>query len=108
VLFDTSSSDAFVQARATAIGSEVPGAILRSATQQLNGPQATFDDPEGFLNIANHVYVRGSINSCLQPALISTQQTQHLAFSGKSVYFVADNQALPAQMTSLVPKLLVQ
>jgi len=82
--------------------------MLRSATQQPNGPQATFDDPNGFLDIANQVYVMGSIDSCLQPALMSTQQTQHLAFSGKSAYFVADNQSLPAQMTSLVPKLLVQ
>ncbi|KIM87793.1 hypothetical protein PILCRDRAFT_261415 [Piloderma croceum F 1598] len=90
VVFDTSSSDGFVQARATAIGSEVAGAILRSATQQPNGPQATFDDLNGFLNITNSVY------------------TRHLAFSAKSVYYVPANQTLPAQMTSLVPMIWLQ
>jgi hypothetical protein len=107
VVFDT-SSDPFIQARATAIGSEVSGAILRSATQQPNGPQATFDDQNGFLDIANTVYVRGSIDPCPRPALIFAQQTQHLAFSAKSAYYVLDNQTLPAQMTSLVPMIWLQ
>lgn len=57
MVFDTTSEDRFVQARATATNSGVPGAIFRFATQQKNGPQGTFDDPNGFLNITNHVYV---------------------------------------------------
>ena len=40
--------------------------------------------------------------------MILARQKQHLAFSAKSVYYVADNQSLPAQMTSLVPKLFIQ
>lgn len=107
-MFDTSSSDKFVQARATAINSGIPGAIFRFATQQPNGPQATFDDPNGFLDITNHVYVN---NFSQSPSSISIDrsyiQTQHLALVAKSVYYVQDNQMLPAQMTSLVPKLFI-
>jgi hypothetical protein len=62
VVFDVSSSDRFVQARATAINSEVPGAIFRFAAQQPGGPQTTFDQVNGFLDITNHVYVQFPIN----------------------------------------------
>jgi hypothetical protein len=63
VVFDTSSADKFVQARATSINSGIPGAIFRFATQQLNGAQATFDDPSGFLDITKRVYVIGLCES---------------------------------------------
>ena len=61
VAFDP-SNDTFVQARATATGSAVPGAIFRFASQQSNGPQAIFDDPNGFLDITNHVYVSSTMH----------------------------------------------
>lgn len=51
------SNDTFVQARATATGSAVPGAVFRFASQQPNGAQPTFDDPNGFLDITHQVYV---------------------------------------------------
>jgi hypothetical protein len=45
-----------------AINSEIPGAIMHSATQQPNGLRAVFDDSNGFLDIINRVYVKGFVN----------------------------------------------
>lgn len=51
------SNNPFIQARATATNSGVPGAIFRFASQLPNGPQSTFDLPNGFLDITRTVYV---------------------------------------------------
>lgn len=54
----TASNNSFVQARAVATNSGVPGAVFRFASQL--GPaglQATFDNPNGFLSITKQVYV---------------------------------------------------
>ncbi|EGN97443.1 hypothetical protein SERLA73DRAFT_75127 [Serpula lacrymans var. lacrymans S7.3] len=89
VVFDP-SSDTTIQARATAINSGVPGAIFRFATQLPNGPQPTFDAPNGFLDITYSVY------------------TQHLALAAKSIYFIPTTGFAPAKLTSQVPRLLVE
>ncbi|KAH7923217.1 hypothetical protein BV22DRAFT_1113507 [Leucogyrophana mollusca] len=89
VTFDP-SSDPFIQARATAIGSGIPGTIFRYATQLPNGPQSTFGAPNGFVNATTTVY------------------TQHLALAAKSIYFLPVNQTLPAQLTSSLPRLFIE
>ncbi|KII84757.1 hypothetical protein PLICRDRAFT_94907 [Plicaturopsis crispa FD-325 SS-3] len=89
VVFDP-SPNSFVAARALTANSGVPGAIFRFASQLPNGPQTTFDDTNGFLDITKHVY------------------TQHLALVAKSIYFVPGNQTIPAKMTSLMPRLWIE
>lgn len=49
--------DRFVAARATAVAAGVSGAIFRLASQQSGGLQATFDLPNGFLDLTTQVYV---------------------------------------------------
>ncbi|KAH7906363.1 hypothetical protein BJ138DRAFT_1162777 [Hygrophoropsis aurantiaca] len=89
VTFDA-SNDTFIQARATAIGSGIPGTIFRYATQLPGGPQSTFDAPGGFTNATTAVY------------------TQHLALAAASIYFLPVNETLPAQLTSSIPRLFVE
>ncbi|KAJ7084169.1 hypothetical protein C8R43DRAFT_1082852 [Mycena crocata] len=79
----------FIQARATATKVGVPGAIFRSALQQINGLQSVFDLPNGFLDLTSTVY------------------TQHLAVTAKTVYFVAENSTLSAVQTSMIPRLWI-
>jgi len=69
VVFDN-SNNSFIQARATAVNNGVPGAIFRYASQLAGGPESTFADPSGFLNITQKVY------------------TQHLSISAQAIYFV--------------------
>ncbi|KAF9039631.1 hypothetical protein BDZ89DRAFT_1129244 [Hymenopellis radicata] len=83
------SPDPFVQARATATNTGVPGAIFRFASQLEGGPQSTFDLPNGFLDITSKVY------------------TLHLALAAKNIYFVAENTTLPAQIQTFVPRLVI-
>jgi len=81
------SNNPFIQARATATNSGVPGAIFRFASQLPNGPQSTFDLPNGFLDITRTVY------------------TQHLSITAKSIYFVNTNTTLTSQMSFLASRL---
>ncbi|KAI0344122.1 hypothetical protein BDW22DRAFT_1372815 [Trametopsis cervina] len=90
VLFgDIPGTDQFVKARATTIGSQIPGAILRFMSQDPTRLQNAFDSPDGFLNVTNTIY------------------SQHLAVSAKTVYFVPANQKLSAEMTTLTERLIV-
>ncbi|PBK62620.1 hypothetical protein ARMSODRAFT_895428 [Armillaria solidipes] len=84
-----SSSNPFIQARANATNIAIPGTVFRFASQLENGPQSTFDLPNGFLDITNTVY------------------TQHLALTAKNIYFVAENRTIPAQLESYVPRLVI-
>jgi len=84
-----SNNNTFIQARATTVRSGVPSAIFRFAAQMTNGLQSTFDLPNGFLDITKTVY------------------TQHLSIAAKSIYFVGGDNALSAEMTSLVPVLWI-
>lgn len=52
------SNNPFVSARATAIASGLPGAILRLAQQF--GLQQFFDSNDAFLNLTTQIYVRPS------------------------------------------------
>jgi hypothetical protein len=51
------NTDPFIQARALAVNSGVPGAIFRFASEQPDGPQSTFDLPNGFLDLTSRIYV---------------------------------------------------
>ncbi|PBK98604.1 hypothetical protein ARMGADRAFT_920894 [Armillaria gallica] len=84
-----SSSNPFIQARANATNIAIPGTVFRFASQLENGPQSTFDLPNGFLDITSKVY------------------TQHLALTAKNIYFVAENRTIPAQLESYVPRLVI-
>ncbi|KAG6915973.1 hypothetical protein DXG01_009062 [Tephrocybe rancida] len=83
------NANPFIQARSLATRSGVPGAIFRFASQKPDGPQSTFDLPNGFLDITSTVY------------------TQHLSIAAKSIYFVNANTSLTAETTSLVPVLWI-
>lgn len=61
VLFNQSSLNDFVKARAVAIQSQIPGAIFRFASQDPNILQQTFDSPAGFLLLTERIYVRTSV-----------------------------------------------
>ncbi|KAF9446653.1 hypothetical protein P691DRAFT_708152 [Macrolepiota fuliginosa MF-IS2] len=82
------STDPFVQARANNTASSVPGTIFRAAFQP-SGLQATFDLPNGMLDLTSQIY------------------TQHLSVSAKSIYFVKNNSTINAAMTDLVPRLWI-
>ena len=59
VLFGDVPTDPFVQARATAIGSQIPGAIFRLASQNATTSLlAFFDSERGFLDLTTQIYVR--------------------------------------------------
>ncbi|GJE93537.1 DUF3433 domain-containing protein [Phanerochaete sordida] len=91
VLFNQSSVNDFVKARAVAIQSQIPGAIFRFASQDPNVLQTQFfDPPNGFLSLTDRIY------------------TQHLAVSAKTVYFVStSSENEMGQYTSLVERLVV-
>lgn len=62
LIFPT-SGNSFVQARAVATRSGVPGAIFRFASQQERGPESVFErsgdnEVNSFLDITRRVYVR--------------------------------------------------
>ncbi|TCD70375.1 hypothetical protein EIP91_003727 [Steccherinum ochraceum] len=77
----------FVSARATAIASGLPGAILRFAQQ--SGLQSFFDSNDAFLNLTTQIY------------------TQHLSVSAKSIYFVPTSGNVDASWTSLVERIVI-
>jgi hypothetical protein len=103
--------DPFIQSRATATNSGVPGAIFRFASQLPNGPQSVFDAPNGFLDITKQVYVC-HYHTCYQylpvDVLNHFSQTQHLSVSAKSIYFVGTNVTLNSKMTFLAPRLWIE
>ncbi|KAG0704071.1 hypothetical protein DFH29DRAFT_398922 [Suillus ampliporus] len=89
VMFD-SSNNTYINARALAIGSSIPGAIYRYATQQTGGPGSVFDDPYGFSNATAKIY------------------TQHLSVAAQTIYFLPDNETIPAQLTSDIQRLFIE
>ncbi|KAF9005096.1 hypothetical protein BDQ17DRAFT_1353790 [Cyathus striatus] len=86
VLFDN-STDPFIQARSIAIKGGIPGAVFRLASQK--GLQATFDLPNGLLDLTSTVY------------------TQHLSLAAKTNFFLSQNSTLPAEMTAFLPRLVI-
>ncbi|KAF8151744.1 hypothetical protein B0H34DRAFT_138353 [Crassisporium funariophilum] len=88
VIFDNNANP-YIQARADATRSIIPGAVFRSASQLPNGPQSTFDRVNGFLDLTSTLY------------------TRHLSITAKSVFFVNTNTTLPASVVSLVPRLKI-
>lgn len=62
------NADRFVAARATAVAAGVSGAIFRLASQQPGGLQATFDLPNGFLDLTTRVYVSALVSASMGPA----------------------------------------
>lgn len=103
------STNTFVQARATATRSGVPGAIFRFASQQPNGPGSVFENG-GFLDITRRVYVRPFLAcfSLLPEAELDVLQTQHLSIVAKSVYFVPIEEEIPSSMTYQESRLIVE
>ncbi|KAJ7685363.1 hypothetical protein DFH06DRAFT_40452 [Mycena polygramma] len=83
------SNDTFVHARSVSIGAGVSGSIFRFASQSPGGVQSIFDDPNGFLTITQKIY------------------TQHLSISAKSNYFLDAPSNVPASMTVLAPRLVI-
>ncbi|KAL0948212.1 hypothetical protein HGRIS_010818 [Hohenbuehelia grisea] len=86
---NNTSVDPFIRARAQTVRSGVSGAIFRLATQQAGGLQATFDLPNGFLDLTIRVY------------------TQHLSIAAKSIYFVTASSELPSALTQYLPRLWI-
>lgn len=106
---DIPGTDQFVKARATTIGSQIPGAILRFMSQDPTQLQNAFNSPDGFLNVTNTIYVRPSdIYMRYSQTHAFREQSQHLAVSAKTVYFVPANQKLSAEMTTLTERLIVE
>ncbi|KAI0085214.1 hypothetical protein BDY19DRAFT_453229 [Irpex rosettiformis] len=90
VLFgDLPGNDKFIQARATAVGSQIPGAIFRFASQDPTSLQQSFDALDGFVNLTSQIY------------------TQHLSVTAKTVYFIPGNQTLSGRLTSLEERLIM-
>ncbi|KAG1795683.1 uncharacterized protein HD556DRAFT_368369 [Suillus plorans] len=89
VMFDA-SNNTYLIARSLAINSGIPGAIYRFASQQPNGPQSVFDDPYGFVNATKKIY------------------TQYLSIAAQTIYFLPNNETIPAQLTSDLPRLFVE
>ncbi|KDR72946.1 hypothetical protein GALMADRAFT_252304 [Galerina marginata CBS 339.88] len=88
VIFDNSTNP-YINARAVATGSILPGAVFRAAQQKPNGPDSTFDLANGFLDLTSTLY------------------TRHLSTIAKSVYFVDQNTSISGDVVSLVPRLVV-
>ncbi|KIM44270.1 hypothetical protein M413DRAFT_443289 [Hebeloma cylindrosporum] len=88
LIFDNVTNP-FIQARAVATRSIVPGAVFRAAQLLPNGSQSAFDLPNGLLDLTSTLY------------------TRHLSVSAQAVYFVGQNTSLPADIVSLVPRLKV-
>ncbi|KAF9478762.1 hypothetical protein BDN70DRAFT_879571 [Pholiota conissans] len=86
VIFEQ-SDDPFIQARANATNSIVPGAIFKAAVR--NGLQETFGLANGFLDLTSLLY------------------TRHLSVMAKAAYFVDKNSTLTASVDSLVPRLVI-
>jgi len=88
LIFDNVTNP-FIEARAVATRSIVPGAIYHKAQQLPNGPQSTFDLANGFLDLTTKLY------------------TRHLSISAQSIYFLNTNTTLPATVVSLLPSLKI-
>ncbi|KAF8840118.1 hypothetical protein BDN67DRAFT_996927 [Paxillus ammoniavirescens] len=89
VIFDQ-NDNVYIQSRAIAINSGVPGTIYRYASQQPNGLLSVFEDPYGFLNATVAIY------------------TQHLAIAAQSNYFGPTNATIPARLTADITRLFVE
>ena len=105
---DLAQQDKFILARATAISSRIPGAILRFATQIDPSLQLYFGTPGGFLNLTSQIYVCFIPYAALWECINPFNKTRHLSVSAKTVYFVANNQKVPATKTSPVERLIVE
>ncbi|KIK92516.1 hypothetical protein PAXRUDRAFT_829886 [Paxillus rubicundulus Ve08.2h10] len=89
VIFER-NDDVYIQSRANAINSGVPGTIYRYASQQPNGLLSVFEDQYGFLNATTFIY------------------TRHLTIAAQANYFGPTNMTIPARLTSYVPRLFVE
>jgi hypothetical protein len=108
LVFNT-SSDPFINERAVAIASGVSGTILRTASNQPGGLQAVFELPNGMLDITSKIYV--NIFALLQHEFVSLtecDQTQHLATAARNVYWRENDTSIPAERTSLLPRLWIE
>jgi hypothetical protein len=104
VVFNLTSQDAFVQARASAINTGLPGAIFRFASLQQGGLPAAFDQPDSFAAWAETFYVRGDVSySCTTSNVL--EQTRHLAIAAQSIYFVPESESLDVRVIKLTPRL---
>ncbi|EIW84409.1 hypothetical protein CONPUDRAFT_151431 [Coniophora puteana RWD-64-598 SS2] len=89
VVFDP-SDDAIVNARATSIGTEIPGTIFRYGMQLNGGVVTLFQGASGgFINVTKNVY------------------TQHLALASKSTYLIKESSTIPGELTSFVSRLFL-
>ncbi|KIK76950.1 hypothetical protein PAXRUDRAFT_17829 [Paxillus rubicundulus Ve08.2h10] len=89
VTFDQ-NDNVYIQSRAIAISSGVPGTIYRYASQQPNGLLSMFEDPYGFLTATIYIY------------------TQHLAIAAQANYFGPTNTTIPARLTADITRLFVE
>lgn len=111
-MFDP-SPDNFTAARAIATNNGVPGAILRAVvTNETLSPNA-FNSLDGFVDTTSRIYVSTAIRKQKRSFIylftnIHLQQTQHLALVAKNTYFLAVNDTLPAVVTSLRPRLVIE
>lgn len=108
VIFNNSITDPFIRARATATTSIMPAAIFRAAQQSPNDLQSTFDSANGFLDLTSLLYV--SCDFCTNETLSLNywHQTRHLSLSATTIYFVDKNVTIPADIESLLPRLVIE
>jgi hypothetical protein len=64
VIFDQTDNP-FIQARATATNSIVPGAIFKAAARPPLSLQATFSSPNEFLDLTTTLYVCNLFQNCV-------------------------------------------
>ncbi|KAF5319193.1 hypothetical protein D9619_008744 [Psilocybe cf. subviscida] len=84
------TDNSFIQARANATRSIVPGTIFHAAQLlKPNGVQTAFSIDNRMMDLTTQFY------------------TRHLAVSAKSIYFVDQNSTLTANVSSLVPRLVI-
>ncbi|EIW77903.1 hypothetical protein CONPUDRAFT_139032 [Coniophora puteana RWD-64-598 SS2] len=90
VVFDP-SDDAIVNARATSIGTGIPGTVFRYGIQLNDGVVSLFQGANGgFANVTTGIY------------------TQHLALAAKATYFIKEPTTVPGQLTSFVSRLFIE
>lgn len=94
----TANRDPFIQARAIATRSAIPGAIFRVAAQSEEGLQGTFEQPNGLLDLTTQIYVRYSPHPKPRISLISFLQT-----TSDNIYPSAPNPYTSPQQTSNSP-----
>jgi hypothetical protein len=104
VVFNLTNQDAFVQARASAVNTGLPGAVFRFASLQQGGLPAAFDQPDSFAPWAETFYVREDVPSPRTTSHVS-EQTRHLAIAAQSIYFVPGSGTLDVRVIKLTPRL---